>query len=95
MAIIGTCRHCACPLTDEADQVQCAATPTLICVEGAHEDGGCGKVLSPEERHWLGTSCEVCSTLWAQRLRQWNSGSEDPALDRLFGNPKLSQHGLH
>jgi hypothetical protein len=52
MAMISACRHCGCALTNPADQVKCAATPALICVEGAHGDGGCGKVLSPEERHW-------------------------------------------
>jgi hypothetical protein len=62
----------------------CSATPTLICL-GRAPVAGCGAILTSEERHWYGDCCEACTRAWGERVSAYQSGEQDPELDKIYG----------
>jgi hypothetical protein len=75
-----TCPTCGC--ADPAGTT-CCALATLICV-GHHPTPGCGAVLTAEEQHFYGDSCEACATAWGEQIAAWREGNDDPELDAMF-----------
>lgn len=69
----------------------CSAGVDLIC-QGRIPVPGCGAVLTAEERHWYGSSCEKCEAEWSARIETWRRGTEDAALDEMYGVPNRVTH---
>ena len=53
---------------------------------------GCGKVLTDEERHYYGATCNECERAWCDRIEDWRRGGTDAECDRLFGAPEQTHH---
>lgn len=57
-----------------------------ICL-GTPPEPGCGAILTDEERHYYGSSCEKCERAWADRMAAWREGGADPELDAMYDAP--------
>lgn len=78
------CEKCGTEV--DRDGSLCSADDnTLICY-GHRPVGGCGAILTAEERHWYGSCCEKCEQSWGNRIESWRLGSNDPELDEMFGS---------
>ncbi len=64
---------------------------TLICL-GQPPVTGCGAILTEEERHWYGYSCEKCQQEWFERIGSWRRGGQDRDLDEMFSVPAAISH---
>lgn len=69
----------------------CSANDSLIC-QGRAPITPCGAVLTADERHWYGATCERCERAWSDRLDVWRAGGVDPELDRMFGAASGTLH---
>lgn len=56
---------------------------SFICT-GQPPIAGCGKVLTDEERHYYGASCEACERAWSAAIDAWRRGGENKELDAMF-----------
>lgn len=65
----------------------CSAVETLVC-QGRDHIPPCGEVLSGEERHYYGTTCEKCEREWGFRIEAWRMGAVDTELDQMFDSPR-------
>lgn len=53
---------------------------------------GCGRVLTDEERHYYGATCEECERDQTERIAAWRAGGDDPELDALYDGPPRVVH---
>lgn len=54
-----------------------------ICL-GRAPIAGCGRILTDDERHYYGDSCEACIRAWDDAIDDWRRGGENEWLDELF-----------
>ncbi len=85
------CRGCGARVP--APGMFCSATTTLIC-QGRDFIPACGRVLTPDERHWYGESCEQCERDWHERIEAWRKGGADAEIDRVF-DTRTPGHTAH
>ncbi len=82
-----TCYKCG---LQKAESI-CSANPALFICVGARPEAGCGKVLTPTERHYYGTCCETCTRRWDRRVQEWRDGADDKEMDDFFDdNPPIN-----
>jgi hypothetical protein len=79
-----TCASCDAKV--DAPGMLCSASADLVC-QGRDMIDGCGNVLTPEERHYYGSTCNDCEGEWCQRIEAWRIGGTDPACDQMFSGP--------
>lgn len=85
MAKTVKCKSCGAVV--DAPGMYCSSTFDLIC-QGREFVPGCGTILTPEERHYYGTSCERCETEWSDHMEDWRRGRiKDAKLDEMYGSP--------
>jgi len=84
-----TCKTCGAKVP--APGMYCSAGLDLVC-QGQPPVPGCGAVLTPDERHWYGYSCENCQVEWNDRINAWRAGGGDSALEEMFGAPGRGHH---
>lgn len=80
-----------CDAIVPAPGLYCSAGADLVC-QGRWPIGPCGAILTAEERHWYGSSCEKCEAAWSERIQTWRDGAQDNALDEMFGVPNRVTH---
>jgi hypothetical protein len=68
----------------------CSAIDALTC-QGRAPVPGCGGILTPDERHWYGSSCELCQRAWYDRIDAWLRGHDDAELEQMFGSQRALQ----
>lgn len=83
------CKKCGAKLTVRS--AYCSAGLDLIC-QGRDPVPGCGAVLTDEERHYYGNSCENCEGAWSERVEAWRRGGADIVLDERYGVPNRVTH---
>lgn len=76
--------RCTCGAPVPFKNGSCSAGPHLVC-QGQPPVPPCGAILTAEERHWYGSTCERCEQEWGARIERWRSGGADIELDRMFG----------
>lgn len=79
------CKTCGSEVPEPG--MYCSATVDLVC-RGRAPVPPCGAILTAEERHWYGTTCERCEVEWGERIDQWRRGGVDSELDRMFDEPR-------
>lgn len=84
------CGKCGCD-HEAAFAEHCSSNANLICV-GRSQVDGCGDVLTNEERHFYGSTCEACEVEWHERITAWRKGGDDAEFDSDFGVPKEPAH---
>lgn len=85
MAKTVTCTKCGADVP--APGMFCSAQDDLLC-QGQPPVPGCGKVLTPDERHWYGYCCEECEGEWSRRIEAWRRGGADTDMDKMFDAPR-------
>lgn len=76
----------SCDATVDAPGMFCSAGVDLIC-QGRDMVEGCGKLLTPDERHYYGSTCNECESEWCRRIEVWRVGGHDPVCDKMFSGP--------
>ena len=63
---------------------------TVICI-GRAPLAGCRAALRVIERRRFETHCEHCEAAFQDRWRAWCLGDEDPELEEMFGEKRMTR----
>jgi len=81
------CKKCGHDVPTDLDGMYCSSLPLILICQGRDPIPACGKPLTPEERHWYGTTCEACERKWGARIEAWRKGGADTELDAMLEKP--------